>query len=182
MLTKVEELKLIAKCALADDRRAFGTLVEEYQSGIKHFLMSLTLGDASLSDDLAQETFLKAYVNIRSFKGLSKFSTWLYRIAYNEFYSYSRKRKEERMEEKESLERVNEGDALGSYEEGSNAQMDVKMAMKSLSEVERTVVTLYYIEDQPLKKICEITLLPEGTIKSHLSRAREKMSKVLKNN
>ncbi len=181
MLTRVEELKLIAKCALADDRRAFGTLVEEYQSGVRHFLLNLTLGDASLSDDLAQETFLKAYTNIRSFKGLSKFSTWLYRIAYNEFYSYTRKRKEERIDEDENISNIGGDEQIGTYEEGSNAQMDVNKAMKVLSEVERSVITLYYMEDQPLKKISEITSLPEGTIKSHLSRAREKMSKVLKN-
>ena len=87
MLSKFDEMKLIARCALGDDRRAFGTLVEAYQTEIRRFFLNITFGDAALSDDLAQETFIKAYTSIRSFKGLSKFSTWLYRIAYNEFYS-----------------------------------------------------------------------------------------------
>ena len=74
---------------MADSRDAFGVLVSEYQSEIRRFFMNLT-GDAALSDDLSQETFIKAYTSIRSFRMMSRFRTWLYRIAYNEFYSYYR--------------------------------------------------------------------------------------------
>ena len=77
VLSKIEELKLIARCTLGDDRRAFGTLVEGYQPQVRRFFLNLTLGDEALSDDLAQETFLKAYLNVRSFRGVAKFSTWL---------------------------------------------------------------------------------------------------------
>ena len=83
-MKKIDELRLIAQCALGDSRQAFGQLVEAYQSQLRRFLMNLTSGDEALTDDLAQETFLKAYVNVRNFKGLSSFATWLYRIAYNE--------------------------------------------------------------------------------------------------
>ena len=178
MLSKIDELKLIARCALGDDRRAFGALVEAYQSEIRRFFLNLTFGDASLSDDLAQETFIKAYTSIRSFKGLSKFSTWLYRIAYNEFYSYSRKRHEERLNEDTRTESPDE--PLGSYEDSSNSRLDINTALQALSDIERSIVTLYYLQDIPIKKIIEITDLPEGTIKSHLSRARGKMAQILK--
>ncbi len=179
MLSKFDELKLLAQCALGDDRRAFGTLVEAYQSDIRRFFLNLTFGDASLSDDLAQETFIKAYTSIRSFKGLSKFSTWLYRIAYNEFYSYTRKRHEERLLEGTQQE-DSPDEPLGCYEESNNSRLDINTALQRLNATERTVVTLYYLEDVAIKKICEITDLPEGTIKSHLSRARTKMAQVLK--
>ena len=177
MLSKIDELKLLAQCVLGDNRRAFGTLVEAYQNDIRRFFLNLTFGDAYLSDDLAQETFIKAYTNIRSFKGLSKFSTWLYRIAYNEFYSYSRKRQEERLLEG-SQEDPDE--PLGNYEESSNSRLDINTALQRLNATERTIVTLYYLQDVPIKKITEITDIPEGTIKSHLSRARTKMAQVLK--
>lgn len=95
MLSKIEELKLVTRCTLFDDREAFGRLVEEYQSEMRRFFLNMSGGNAALSDDLAQETFLKAYLSIRGFKGLSKFKTWLYRIAYNEYYDWARKRKEE---------------------------------------------------------------------------------------
>ncbi|MBQ7941807.1 MAG: RNA polymerase sigma factor [Muribaculaceae bacterium] len=178
MLSKFDELKLIARCALGDDRHAFGMLVEAYQTDIRRFFLNLTFGDASLSDDLSQETFIKAYTSIRSFKGLSKFSTWLYRIAYNEFYSYTRKRQEERLDENNRSKSPDE--PLGNYEETSNSRLDINTALQTLNETERSVVTLYYLQDIPIKKITEITDLPEGTIKSHLSRARTKMAQVLK--
>lgn len=178
MLSRFDELKLIARCTLGDDRRAFGCLVEAYQSDIRRFFLNLTFGDVALSDDLAQETFIKAYTSIRSFKGLSKFSTWLYRIAYNEFYSYSRKRQEERLDENTRKESPDE--PSGNYEENSNSRLDINTALQRLNEVERSIITLYYLQDIPIKKITEITGLPEGTIKSHLSRARTKMAQVLK--
>ena len=99
MLSRVEEIKLIARCALADNRDAFGQLVEAYRSDVTRFLLNLTMGDDALSDDLAQETFIKAYLGIRSFKGISRLRTWLYRIAYNEYYSWLRKRHEERLDD-----------------------------------------------------------------------------------
>jgi RNA polymerase sigma-70 factor (ECF subfamily) len=61
----------------------------------------------------------------------------------------------------------------------SDAHMDLEVCLKALNETERTVVLLFYVEDQPLKKIADITSLPLGTIKSYLSRARVKMAKVL---
>ena len=56
MLTKWEELQLIARCVAGDDRDAFGRLVEEYNDGLRRFLLNLTLGDAALTDDLAQDS------------------------------------------------------------------------------------------------------------------------------
>lgn len=189
MLSKVEELRLLALCMLGDNRYAFGKLVEAYQDMVKQFLLNLTLGDASLSDDLAQDTFLKAYLNVRSFKGLSKFSTWLYRIAYNEFCAWSRKMHDERMAEgmdsrirEENSDSYYDSVGNSSYSSDGNveAKMDVSHCMRVLSEQERTVVTLFYIQDYSLKKITEITEMPVGTVKSHLSRAKVKMAKILK--
>lgn len=163
MLSKIEELKLVTRCTLFDDRDAFGRLVEEYQSEMRRFFLNMSGGNAALSDDLAQETFLKAYLSIRGFKGLSKFKTWLYRIAYNEYYDWARKRKEE----------------LGDSED---ARMDVAVALKALNETERSIIILFYMEDKPIKDIVAITSLPEGTVKSHLSRAKNKLADFLGRN
>ena len=75
MLNKAQELLLIARCIAADDRDAFGQLVIAYEAGLRRFILNLTMGDAALSDDIAQETFLKAYLAIRSFKGIASFKT-----------------------------------------------------------------------------------------------------------
>lgn len=78
MKNSSEEAAWIARCVLWDDRRAFAHLVEKYQVRLRRFLLHLTGGDSYLADDLAQDTFVRAYERIRSYKGLSSFSTWLF--------------------------------------------------------------------------------------------------------
>ena len=173
MLSKVEELKLISRCVLADDRRAFGMLVEAYQPRLRRFFMNLTLGDEYLSDDLAQVTFVKAYIEIRSFRGMSRFGTWLFRIGYNEFYSYKRS-------EHTTTNIENVPERSSTPIDSSEISMDVKTAMAQLSDIERTVVTLFYIDDMPVKQIATITGLNQSTLRSHLHRAKEKMARTLK--
>ena len=90
-INKIEEMKLVTLCMATDNRDAFSRLVVAYQEELRRFILNLTSGDGCLTDDIAQDTFLKAWLGIRSFQGLSGFRTWLYRIAVNEFLSYRRK-------------------------------------------------------------------------------------------
>ena len=177
MLTKWDELKLIAQCVAGDDRCAFERLVVEYNDDLRRFILNLTLGDAALTDDLAQDTFLKAYMSIKSFKGLSRFKTWLFRIACNEYYGYVRKMKEVRLDDSYAAD-VGMGDHP---HDGTEAKIDLHTILASLNEKERSVVLLFYLQDYPLKKIVEITGMPEGTVKSLMSRAKKKMETELKN-
>lgn len=87
-MSQINDIALVAQVVVFKNTRAFDTLVKKYQSPIRRFFLHQTLGDTELSDDLAQETFIKAYTNLASFKNLSSFSTWLYRIAYNIFGIY----------------------------------------------------------------------------------------------
>ena len=135
--------------------------------------MNLTLGDEYLSDDLAQETFIKAYIELRSFRGLSRFGTWLFRIGYNEFYSHKRS-------EHPTSSIENAPERVSSPIDSSEISMDVKAAIAQLNETERTVVTLFYIDDMPIKQIAAITGINQSTLRSHLHRAKEKMAKTLK--
>lgn len=175
MLSRVEELKLLARCVLGDSRDAFGQIVEAYRSDIIRFFLNLTMGDGALSDDLAQETFIKAYLGIRGFRGLSKFRTWLYRIAYNEYYTYLRKRHEEHLGD----DAVADNLLADGHGAANDAHIDVYTAMQWLSEQQRAVVTLFYIEDLPIRKISDITGMPQGTVKSHLNRAKTKLAQLL---
>lgn len=173
MLNKAQELLLIARCIAADDRDAFGQLVIAYEAGLRRFILNLTMGDVALTDDIAQETFLKAYLAIRSFKGIASFKTWLYRIAYNEFISFKRRYVE--TNDIEDTAPVIGSDTVAQ----SDAKMDLQVCLNALNDSERTIVHLFYIEDLPIKKVCEITGYPEGTVKSYLSRARTKMAEAL---
>src|SRR5512134_1463011 len=86
---------LIARVVVQDDRRAFAELVRRHQSAVRACLRKLTAGNHALADDLAQETFVLAWRNLKAFRQEAKFSTWLYRIATNCWLADARKRKEE---------------------------------------------------------------------------------------
>ncbi|MFC2264490.1 MAG: sigma-70 family RNA polymerase sigma factor, partial [Prevotella conceptionensis] len=92
-VTQLNDNALVALAAEQHNRKAFNELVVRYQSPIRRFFLNQTLGNEPLSDDLAQDTFVKAYLNITKFRGDSAFSTWLYRIAYNVFYDHVRSNK-----------------------------------------------------------------------------------------
>lgn len=173
MLNRIEEAALIARCMAFDDRRAFGKIVDAYNPGLRRFLLHLS-GNRDIADDLAQETFIKAYQGIRNFKGLSKFKTWLYRIAYREFYSYVRAE-----HPTENLDDVTDAPVAEKHDEQIDANHDVEVALRMIPPVERSLVLLFYMEDRPIKEITEITGLPAGTVKSYLSRARNRMKKAL---
>lgn len=174
---RLEEIKLLALCMASDNREAFSRLVEIHQQGLRRFLLNLTNGNVDLTDDLAQETFIKAWLAVRSFRGLSGFKTWLYRIAINEYSTYCRQ-----------LARYGETDTdmsqlmledHSSTTQSADAKIDVESVLKHLPEKERLVTLLFYLEGLSVKEIVKISGMPDGTVKSHLSRARGHLSKLL---
>src|SRR6187399_957906 len=91
----VTDAQLIARCLVGDDRHAFAELVKRHQSAVRACLRKLTAGNHALADDLAQDTFVLAWRNLKSFRQEARFSTWLYRIATNCWLAQARKRREE---------------------------------------------------------------------------------------
>lgn len=174
---RLEEIKLLALCMASDNREAFSRLVEIHQQGLRRFLLNLTKGNEDLTDDLAQETFIKAWLAVRSFHGLSGFKTWLYRIAINEYTSYQRQISRYTETDRDVVELLIED--TSSSMQAADAKIDVTAVLTHLPEKERLVTLLYYLEELSVKDIVKITGMPEGTIKSHLSRARGHLSKLL---
>lgn len=177
MLTRLEEIKLLAQCMATDNREAFSRLVVAHQDGLRRFIYNLT-GDHCLTDDIAQDTFVKAWLGIRSFQGLAGFKTWLYRIAVNEFVSYRRK-----MANATYNYELSAATSLSSSDmhAATEANIDVSTLIKTLSDSERIVTLLFYLEDMPIKKISSVTSMPEGTVKSYLNRARNHMAEIINN-
>lgn len=176
-MSQLNDISLIAQVVMFGNNRAFDQLVKKYQSPIRRFFLHQTCGDGPLSDDLAQDTFIKAYTSLSSFKNLSNFSTWLFRIAYNVFYDYIRTQKE--------TEEIDSAQVDANYQVEQNdvgREMDIYQALGKLKEVERTCITLFYMEDLSMEKIVGITGLPPNTIKSHLKRGKEKLATYLKGN
>ena len=175
-MASISDIALVTQVAVFHNKQAFDQLVRKYQSPVRRFFLNQTLGDEQLSDDLAQETFIKAYVNITKFRGMSSFSTWLMRIAYNVFYDSVRARKQTDDLDSREVARMSalSGDA--------GLQMDLYQALAQLKEVERTCITLQLVDGHPIDKISDITGLRQNTVKSHLKRGKEKLTDYLKAN
>ena len=137
-MSQMGDISLVAQVVVFHNTRAFDQLVKKYQSPVRRFFLHQTCGDSELSDDLAQDTFIKAYTNIASFKNLSSFSTWLYRIAYNVFYDYIRSRKET-----DDLDTYRVDAQCSTLQQDVGQHMDIYRALATLKEMERTCITLH---------------------------------------
>lgn len=174
MISKTDEIALIAKVNILGDKRAFEKLVISYQASIRRFFLNMTMGDTLLSDDLAQETFIKAYLNLSGFKGLSGFSTWLFRIAYNVYYDSVRARKYW-----DDLDSVEVDKIYSVNSEYSEENADIYTALKYLRNEERTAILLFYMEDKSHVEISKIMKCPLGTVKTYILKGKENLSKYL---
>ena len=176
-----EDLLWVSQVVFFQNQHAFEKLVKKYQSPIRRFFLNLTQGDKDTSDDLSQETFIKAYLHLSSFKGTAKFSTWLYRIGYNVFYD-SVKRGRVNV----SLIDTDEESQTFHQETSDNTNiidmgMDLYEALKVLREEEKTAVTLFYMEEFSHPQIADIMNRPVGTVKSYILRGKAKLHKHFKN-
>jgi RNA polymerase sigma-70 factor, ECF subfamily len=161
------DTELLARIIIDEDQQAFEVLVKKYQSALRAFFRKMCGGDENLSDDLAQETFIKAYKGIASYQGQCQFLTWLFAIAKNVFYeSYRRNEK--------FIELVEDGEEA-SAETGQNLQMDLAKCMLLLDTDERMILTLSYMEGLSQTEVAELMKIPLGTVKTHALRAKEKL-------
>ena len=171
----VSDAALIARVVVSDDRHAFSELVRRHQSAVRATLRRLTSGNSALADDLAQETFLLAYRNLKSFRQEARFSTWLYRIAYNAFLADARKMKELPMPEDVDAMPPAEGAVTEGIARSATLAIDLERAMSVLSDAERAAIVQCYHNDLTHEEAAEVLGCPVGTVKTHILRAKEKL-------
>ena len=174
-MSKSDDLLWVTRVKLLGDKSAFDHLTRKYQSSIRRFFLNLTMGDSPLSDDLAQETFIKAYLNLNSFQGLSGFSTWLFRIAYNVHYDFVRSKKITSDIDESQINHLHQLDNSFSAE-----KLDIHQALLLLRREEKTAVLLFYMEDKTHKEIAKIMQCPLGTAKTYILKGKEKLGVYLK--
>ncbi len=177
---KAKEFAGHAVEAAAED---FSSVVEAHRPQIFRFLLASTR-DVDLAETLTQECFLKAYRNWERFRGESSAMTWLMRIAINLEKDHWRNRRIQfwRHTRTNSVDMDEASEWLPSGERSVEQQMlareqvgRVWKAVAGLSERQRTVFLLRYVEDLELSEIAQATGLNEGTVKAHLSRALGKV-------
>jgi RNA polymerase sigma factor (sigma-70 family) len=156
-----------------DDRSAFAELVRRHQSKVRTVLRRLTRGDAALADDLAQETFVLAWRNLRAFRFEARFSTWIYRIAFNAWQSETRKRREVLLEVDD--ESPPPGSEAFDVMPDVAARVDLERALATLSDGERAAITACYYADLSHEEAAKALGMPLGTVKTHVLRAKAKL-------
>ena len=156
-----------------DDRGAYAELVRRHQSQVRTVLRRLTRGDQGLADDLAQETFILAWRNIRKFRFEARFSTWLYRIAFNAWQSEARKKHEVLMD----LDDASPPAGSEQFAEMPDvaAHVDLERALATLSDGERAAIAACYYADMSHEKAAEALGIPVGTVKTHVLRGKQKL-------
>ena len=181
-------IKKRIKQVIKGDQDAFAEIVEIYSNSI-YQLGYRMLGNRHEAEDIAQEAFIRAYVNIKSFNQDLKFSTWLFRIATNLCIDRIRKKKPDYYLDAE----VSGTDGLTMYSQlSSNSplpekeleslelQETVQMEILKLPEKYRSVIVLKYIEELSLNEISEILDMPLGTVKTRIHRGREALRQQLR--
>ena len=177
------------KQVLKGDQNAYAEIVELYKDKVFQLCYRI-LGNSHEAEDIAQEAFIRAYVNIQKFNQTRKFSTWLYRIATNLCIDRIRKKKPDYYLDAE----VPGTEGLTLY---SQVAIDTKLPEEEVESLElqeciqreilklpekyRSVIVLKYIEELPLQDISEILEIPLGTVKTRIHRGREALRKQLRN-
>src|SRR5438552_11971136 len=172
---QLTDAQLIARVVVHDDRNAFSELVRRHQSAVRTTLRRLTTGNHALADDLAQETFLLAYRNLKLFRQEAKFSTWLYRIAYNAFLADLPKTKELPLPDDEDADDISGSADAAPVARTVALSVDLQRAMAVLSDAERAAIVQCYHNDLSHEEAAFVLGCPVGTVKTHILRAKQRL-------
>ncbi|MDE5653067.1 MAG: RNA polymerase sigma factor [Muribaculaceae bacterium] len=157
-------------------REQFISHVEATQKAFRRFLVALCCGDAALADDVAQESYIKAYLSCESFSNVGKFNAWIFKIGYNTFLNHRRgERLTVGMEDVREVAASDKADSRFAYQ-------DLYEALNRLPAKERTSVLLFYMQGYSIKEIAEIEDTSQDAVKQHLSRGRAHLRGLLSPN
>lgn len=180
MISKALENRLIAR-AKAGDPEAIAGLVRSHQDALYAFILRMSQRP-DVAEDIVQEAFVRVLKNIDRFDERFRFSTWLFTIARRLYVNSAQKRRpaydSETVASSEGAYKTPGG--LNSWDESlENARGVIDKALTSLSEQQREIILLFHQQNWPIIEIAEHLQMPEGTVKSHLHRARKRMRRLI---
>ncbi len=162
------------------DLEALGKLYKRYKTQVYRTALAIT-HDERTSEDILQEAFLRIYTYADSFDKTRPLGPWLYRMTVNLAYSWSSQAKRwvnlfhEKLESLKALDRQHPEEIV----EKRGRQQFVRKAIDALPEPQRVVIILHYLEDLSVSEISYVVGVPEGTVKSRLYYARERLRKTI---
>jgi len=180
ILTSFEEKQLIER-SRRGDVAAFDKLVRRYERTVYNVAYRLS-GSHDDASDLAQEAFVRAWNNLKSFRGEAQFSTWIHRIVTNVFLDDRKKKRARPTTSLDESVDLDENSVARQYEdhapgpealaEGDERRRILEKAILTLPETQRIMIVMYHTQGLAYEEIAELTELPIGTVKSRLNRAR----------
>jgi len=183
-----EESAIIAE-ALAGDQKAYTALVEKHRASVFHVINRIVHNE-EIALDLVQETFMKAFASLASYRSEFRFSTWLYKIAANSSIDHLRKKRIQAL----SLDRpIDTGDGAMVIEVPDNSfnpemalvrkqqRFSIEEAIDSLPPKYHEVIVYRHKDDKSYEEIADLLCIPVGTVKARIFRARELLKRKLRN-
>ncbi len=155
------------------DRSTFENLVLGTQEALRRFLTALCCGDASLADDIAQESYISAYLMLDDLRDPSRFAAWLHRIAYNNYISHRRSARPSA-----ALDGAADMIAPGKADDAFRYE-PLYSALAQLSDKERNAILLHYLEGYSVRETADITGYSADAVKQQLSRGRYHLKHLL---
>jgi len=184
---KVPDEDLIGR-SISGDNQAYQLLIERYQEMVNALVWRL-VPDQADREEVCQDVFTRVYFKLNTFRFDSKFSTWLYTIAYRTAISSLRRKKLDTVSEDigEEDERSSLFDSIQANSHGEHDEVeyrgisweDVQQEISKLDIDERTAIVLFYINGCSIEEIAKITERPDGTVKNQLFRVRRKLKQRL---
>jgi len=182
-MTTTEDQIYIDKI-LNGDTQSYSFLVEKYKVMVYNLAIK-TMKSREEAEEVSQDTFIKAYKNLAKFKGESKFSTWLYKIAYRNCLDRLKKNKNRYQTDTIDEITINKIESTDSILDQINKKERAKImneCLQKLPEDERTLLWMFYFEELSLKEILEIVDLSESNVKVKLHRARKRLLQIVTQN
>ena len=156
-------------------REQFIEIIKTEQEALRRFLLALCCGNRDEADDIAQDSLVKAYLSYSKYEESGKGTAWLYRIAYNMFIDTNRCRRT--MQPLDALEKHEDPTFAADREFRYQA---LYMALEELPPKERTAILLFYLKGYSTREIADIVNATEDAVKKQLSRGRDKLKTLLK--
>ena len=182
-MTNNNDQLYIAK-VINGDTNSFAYLVDSYKDMVFSLAYKMTKNKEE-SEEVSQDTFIKAYKNLNKFKGESKFSTWLYRIAYHTSLDQIKKNKNNNATfeiHEVTLNQIQSEDGILQGIERKERAKIMDECLLRLPEEERSILWMFYYDELSLKEIVEVTSLSEANVKVKLHRARKRLLTIVEEN
>ncbi|OGC88891.1 hypothetical protein A2419_02590 [Candidatus Adlerbacteria bacterium RIFOXYC1_FULL_48_26] len=169
----------LVRNALAD-RHAFAALVTKYEAPLRRYVKRLGINSAEDADDVLQEAFIKAYVNLNDYDPSLPFGAWMYRITHNESISLFRKQRVrphtvETEEELVIFENIADATDIHAEIDKKLLKVAVHKALAGIGEQYRSVLVLRFLEEKSYDEIADILQIPSGTVATYISRGKREL-------